>query len=199
MKKLLLTGFEPFLTNPINPTATIAERLDGMEIGDYQIVGKMLPVDFAKTGPKMLEEIEEHQPDAVIAMGVATGRSRITPERIAINCNDGAADNAGYTPTGEKIAKEGADGLFSTLPYQEMVKALTDAGLPAETSNSAGTYLCNNVMYHILLENKHKNLDRPAGFIHIPASHELALQTKNVPSFSYEDLENAIKICIRCL
>lgn len=199
MKKLLLTGFKPFLNNHINPTEKIVETLNGKEINGYTIVGKILPVDFKKSGVELLKYIDEIKPDAVISLGLANGRSKITPERIAINCNDGPKDNSGYKPDGEVIIEDGDDGLFTTLPIKKMVRELNEAYLPASISNTAGTYLCNNVMYHSLDYFKKKNQQVPSGFIHIPASHELAVEHRNMPSWSHEDLTKAIKICIECL
>lgn len=89
VKKVLLTGFEPFLDYPINPTMKIVEQLDGNIINKFKVVGRILIVDFAKSGKQLLQEIEDVQPDAVISLGLAAGRYKITPERIAINCNDG--------------------------------------------------------------------------------------------------------------
>ena len=199
MKKLLLTGFEPFLKFPVNPTMKIAEELHGMEIGSYQIHSEVLPVDFNKSGDALLEHIRKIQPDAVISLGLAGGRSKITPERIAINVNDGPADNTGHIPVDEPIDGNGADGYLTTLPIREMVNALKDAGLPAEVSNTAGTYLCNNVMYKALHFANQERPEMKSGFIHIPASHELAIQHGGIPSWSHEDLKNGIVACIEVL
>lgn len=198
MKKLLLTGFEPFLDNPINPTAKIIEALDGKTIASWTVEGKLLPVDFHQAGKHVLEAIQTHQPDAVISLGLAAGRQMITPERIAINCQDGAKDNAGYIPLGEKIQETGADGYFSTLPIQAMVNKLHANTFPARISNTAGTYVCNHVMYQVLHACKQQEKEIPAGFIHIPASHELALK-KTMPSWSQSDLTKAVELIITCL
>lgn len=199
MKKLLLTGFEPFLKYPINPTMEVVGYLDGKEINDYKVYGKILSVDFAKSGIQLVEEIDELKPDAVVSLGLAGGRFKINPERIAINCNDGPADNTGWKPSGEPIYSDGDDGIFSTLPIVKMVEGLVEAELPAAISNTAGTYLCNNVMYHGLYHTKTKGMNIPSGFIHIPASHQLALEQEKVPSWSQEDLNRAIEICLECL
>ncbi|WP_047984482.1 pyroglutamyl-peptidase I [Ornithinibacillus californiensis] len=198
MKKLLLTGFEPFLEFPINPTTEIATILNGETIGDYEVVGEILSVDFHKSGIQLLELIEKHNPDAVVSLGLAGGRNCITPERIAINCNDGPVDNNGHKPNGEKIFEDGPDGYFSKLPIYEIVSALKEAGYPAKISNTAGAYLCNNVMYHGLHYQSLNNLDLPSGFIHIPASHALAIK-KNMPSWSQHDLTEAIRLALTCL
>lgn len=198
LKKLLLTGFEPFLNHPTNPTEMIVKELTSQQINDYQIIGEILPVEFNTSGKKLVELLKTHQPDAVISLGLAAGRDRITPERIAINCNDGPMDNQGYKPNGEKIFADGPDGYFSKLPIQQMIDALKEQGLPAKISNSAGAYLCNNVMYHGLHYFAKEQQDVPSGFIHIPASHQLAVDS-NVPSWSDADLVKGIRLAIACL
>ncbi|MBM7551721.1 pyroglutamyl-peptidase I [Thalassobacillus pellis] len=197
MKKILLTGFEPFLDFPVNPTMQIAEELDGEKMNNHEIISRVLPVDFQKAGKELLTHIEETNPEIVIALGLAGGRPKITPERIAINCNDGPVDNRGHKPDGERICSEGPDGLFSTLPIKEITAALNGASFPAEISNSAGAYLCNNVMYHVLYHFHRKKDHKKAGFIHIPASHELAIKHGNIPSWSQQDLTAAIRLSIQ--
>ncbi|WP_060209779.1 pyroglutamyl-peptidase I [Sporosarcina koreensis] len=199
MKKLLLTGFEPFLNYPVNPTARIVEELHGMEIGGYRIHSEVLPVDFSVSGDRVISHIEAVKPDAVLSLGLSGGRFKITPERIAINVNDGAKDNSGHAPIDEPIIEGGADGYFSNMPIRKMVNALKGAGLPAEISNTAGAYLCNHVMYRVLHVVTERREDMLAGFIHIPASHELAVEHGRVPSWSHEDLKRAIVTCIEVL
>ncbi|MFG6114106.1 pyroglutamyl-peptidase I [Halobacillus sp. MO56] len=196
MKKLLLTGFEPFLDFPINPTMEIVNQLDGSKINDCEIIGKVLPVDFHESGEKMLAYIEEVNPDIVIALGLAAGRTKITPERIAINCNDGPVDNRGHKPDGEPIIKEAPNGLFSTLPIKKITARLQENGYPAEISNTAGAYLCNNVMYHALYHFHKTDQIKPAGFIHMPASHDLAIRHGKVPSWAQSDLIEAIHLAL---
>ncbi|MHA6253174.1 pyroglutamyl-peptidase I [Oceanobacillus sp. CAU 1775] len=198
MKKLLLTGFEPFLRHPINPTEKIVETLNQEEINEYLIIGEVLPVIFNQSGDSFIDLLDKHKPDAVISLGLAAGRNKITPERIAINCNDGPEDNEGYKPNGEKIVENGPDGYFSKLPIREIVENLKKSDLPATISNTAGAYLYNNIMYrglHYLAKNQ---IDIPAGFIHIPASHATALES-NIPSWSDADLIKAIRISIKSL
>jgi pyroglutamyl-peptidase len=197
MKKLLLTGFEPFLGFPINPTEAIVKELDGQAVGGFNVHGLLLPVDYETAGPKILQEIENVQPDAVIALGLAAGRTSITPERIAINCRDGEADNSGRALQDAPVVENGPDGYFSTLPIRKMVDVLNESGYPARISNTAGTYLCNNIMYTIL----HAAGDiKNAGFVHIPASHELAASSKKeMASWSQSDLTKAIVKIIETL
>lgn len=196
MKPLLLTGFEPFLDFTLNPTMRIVEELDGQTIGGYKIISKILTVDFNASGEQLLTHIRETDPDAVISLGLAGGRFKITPERIAINFKDGAADNEGNKPVDEPIRQGAEPGYLSTLPIRAMVDRLLEMGLPAEISNTAGTYLCNNVMYEALHYAKTEKPEMPSGFIHIPASHALAIQHGNIPSWSHEDLKRGVIICI---
>lgn len=199
MKTLLLTGFEPFLSFTINPTMKIVEELDGTIIGNYQVVGKIMTVDFASSGEQLLEHIKETDPDAVISLGLAGGRYKITPERIAINVKDGEADNKGYSPVDEPIYDNGQPAYMSTLPIRKMINTLIEKGYPAEISNTAGTYLCNNVMYEGLHYAANQKPSMRSGFIHIPASHELALQHGRIPSVSHVDLLTSIRVCIEVL
>lgn len=199
MKKLLLTGFEPFLKFTVNPTMKIVEELDGETIGGYKIVGRIMSVDFNSSGSELLAHIEDTRPDAVISLGLAGGRYKITPERVAINVKDGDADNEGHIPVDEPIAEGSEPAYFSTLPIRAMVNKLQENGFPAEVSNTAGTYLCNNVMYEGLRYAKAQDRPISSGFIHIPASHELAIQHGKIPSWSHEDLKNSIRICIEVL
>ncbi|MFC0015342.1 MULTISPECIES: pyroglutamyl-peptidase I [Allobacillus] len=200
MKTLLLTGFEPFLNFSENPTMNIVKNLHNTEIAGYQVVGKILPVDYKKSGDAIITLIKEVKPDAVVSLGLAGGRNQITPERIAINCNESdQPDNAGNKPKGEQIHTDGPDGIFSTLPIQQMVDRLYEAGFPAKISNSAGTYLCNHVMYRALYYFQQNNERVPTGFIHMPASHQLAIEHGRIPSWSQNDLHEAVEICLACL
>lgn len=199
MKKLLLTGFEPFLDFTVNPTMKIVEELDGKEVGGYKIIGKVMPVDFNASGNQLLGFIEETDPEAVISLGLAAGRYKITPERIAINFKDGPADNQGHKPVDEPIREDAEPAYLSTLPVRQMVDRLIEMGLPADISNTAGAYLCNNVMYEGLHFARHHKPDMPSGFIHIPASHELAIQHGKIPSWSHQDLLAGVRICIEVL
>lgn len=199
MKKLLLTGFEPFLDFTVNPTMKIVEELNGQDIGGYEVIGKIMPVDFNASGGHLLEYIEEIDPDAIISLGLAAGRYKITPERIAINFKDGATDNEGNKPVDEPIREAGEPAYLSTLPTRKMVNRLIEKGLPADISNTAGAYLCNNVMYEGLHFAKIHKPGMLSGFVHIPASHELGIQHGKIPSWPHSDLVRGIRICIEVL
>lgn len=163
MKKVLLTGFEPFLSNKTNPTMAIVQALNHTIIKEHIIIGEVLPVTFTGARAKLRALIKQEQPHIVIALGLASNRTTITPERVAINCMDGAPDNEGYFPQNEPIGNTAA--YFSTLPIYQIVDALEQAGFEAKISNTAGTYVCNAVMYELLSIT---NEQLPAGFIHIP-------------------------------
>ncbi len=199
MKKLLLTGFEPFLNHKVNPTELIVKELDGETIGNYEVIGRVLPVDYEEASPKLLKLVDEIKPDAVIALGLAAGRNKITPERVAINVNDGVKDNSGRVPVDQPIIEDGPAAYFSTLPIRQMVNALVEEGIPAEISNTAGTYLCNNVMYSVLHELEKRGEDLPAGFVHVPASFELGTQDGKLPCWPLKTIQEAVEVCIRTL
>ncbi|WP_031546536.1 pyroglutamyl-peptidase I [Salinicoccus luteus] len=195
MKTLLLTGFEPFLQFKENPTATAVKVFDGETIGDYRVVGRVYPVAFDKINDLITRDLDVFEPDVVVNLGLAGGRHTVDIERIAINCVDGRTDNEGFTPDGEKIDEAGPDGLFSTLPVKRLEKALKANHIPARISNSAGTYLCNNLMYTTLNHTRQKGQSIPAGFIHVPAHHEIGTEL-NVSSWSQDDINKAVGIIL---
>lgn len=195
MKKILLTGFEPFLSNPINPTMDIVHALNEKEFGDFKIIGHVLSVDFSKGPQQFIQIVDEVQPDIIISLGLAAGITKISPERVAVNIKDGEKDNAGNAFEDVLIREEGDVAYFSSLPIRAIVNRLAEDGYPAMISNSAGTYLCNNIMYEGLHYAQNKKNVR-AGFIHIPASFELAILHGRVPGWNSRDLLAAIELCI---
>ncbi|NGP44747.1 peptidase C15 [Bacillaceae bacterium SIJ1] len=162
MRKILLTGFEPFGSFESNPTQYIAKALDKTQFGDAVVESIVLPVEFDKGPAVALKAVHDCKPDIVIATGMAAGRDRITPERVAINWGEGKTA-LGFRESG-KLEQDGPDGLFSRLPLEELVSQLEREGIWAKISNTAGTYVCNAVMYTLL---HHTSI--PAGFIHVPA------------------------------
>lgn len=196
MKRILLTGFEPFLKFKINPTMEVVEALDGKIFEDYEICGRVLNVDFNESSKQLKEYIDEVQPDIILSLGLAGGRYKITPERIAINMKDGEPDNNGFAPVDAKIHEAGDDAYLTNLPIRRMVDRLNNEGYPAEISNTAGTYLCNNIMYEGLSYAKQQG-DVLAGFIHIPASFELAIQHGKIPGWNMRDLIDGVELCIK--
>ena len=166
MKKLLITGFDPFGGESINPSWE-AVKLLPEEIGEYTVYKLQIPTVFGVAAEKLLEKAAEIRPDVIISVGQAGGRAAVTPERVGINIRDARiTDNAGISPKDEPIVPGGPDGYFSTLPVKAMIAAITEAGLPAAISNTAGTFVCNDVLYTLL--HRYQGTGTRCGFIHVP-------------------------------
>ena len=193
MKRVLLTGFEPFHNASSNPTQEIVRVIQDDKLPN--VVTTVLPVEFGRAGLIACKLIDEIKPDVVIALGQAEGRAVITPEKIAINLDNARIpDNAGNMPSGTEIIPEGPDGHFSTLPVEEIVKTLQEEKLPASVSYSAGTFVCNNVFYLIQSHCKDKKIK--SGFVHVPLMESQAAEFPGLPVLSIEMMLNAIKIMI---
>lgn len=168
--KILVTGFAPFGNDILNPSYE-AVKLLPEQIAGAEIIKKELPVVFQKGGEAAIEAIREMKPDAVVLVGQAGGRTAITPERVAINCEDcrpDFPDNAGNAPGDAKIVEDGPDAYFSTLPIRKIVNKLNENEIPASISNTAGTYVCNDVMY-LVMHMLYKEFPQVhGGFIHVP-------------------------------
>ena len=194
--KILVTGFEPFGGDTVNPSSLAVELLPD-QIKETVIIKKTLPVVFGQAADLLIRTVEECSPDAVVCTGLAGGRKGITPELIAVNLRHARIpDNAGLQPEWEKILPEGEDGLFSTLPIREMTNALNAAGISAEISKSAGTYICNEVMYRLLAFCKKDYPEMPAGFIHLPYAAEYLPEGKEAFAMPLMQIKNALEICI---
>ena len=190
MKKLLISGFEPFDNEKINPSWE-AVRLLPDAVGDYRLTKLRLPVVFGAAADELLRVAEELCPDVIIAVGQAGGRAAITPEMVGINLRHGKIpDNAGHLATDEPIVEGGAAAYFSTLPVRKMVEGVKNAGLPAEVSYSAGAYVCNDVLYTLLAKTA-ENLTR-VGFIHIPYAKEQGKE----PSMEMGDIVRGLTAAI---
>ena len=170
MQTVLLTGFEPFDNDLVNPSWEAARQLDGVQVGDgVQIVARCLPCAFATAGVCLAQLIGELRPAMVIATGLAPGRSEMSIERVAININDARIpDNLGQQPIDTAVVVDGPAAYFSTLPIKAMVKALREAGVAAAVSQTAGTFVCNQVFY--LLQHRLAGAGVRSGFIHVPSS-----------------------------
>jgi pyroglutamyl-peptidase len=179
MKTVLLTGFEPFGGANVNPSWLAAKRLHGRMIRGHRIVARRLPVVFARSLPALRRQLKKVKPALVICVGLADGRSEITPERLAVNLDDARiADNAGRKPVDQPIVPGGPAAYWSTLPVKAIVRALRKRAIPARVSLSAGTYVCNHVFYGLMheLAKQEKGAARlrpgrravRGGFIHVP-------------------------------
>ncbi|QLG27912.1 peptidase [Halorarum halophilum] len=169
---LLCTGYEPFGEHETNPSGDVARALDGARLAGHDVVGEVLPVAFEDAGDRMRALLDEHDPVAVVATGLAAGRSGVSVERVAVNAADavGVPDNAGDDPVDERIDPDGRDGYLATVPVRRTVEACLDAGVPARLSNTAGTHLCNHLLYWTLAHLDATGRDAPAGFLHLPAT-----------------------------
>ncbi len=194
MKTVLLTGFEPFDGQAINPSEEIAREINDATIARHKVVGALLPCVFGAALKELKHQIKLHDPAFVICLGQAGGRAEVTPERVAINVDDARIpDNAGQQPVDRPVVKDGPAAYFSTLPIKAIVHELRRREIAAAVSQSAGTFVCNNVFYGLMHELA---LHRPSvrgGFIHVPFVPE---QTTDRPSLPFEVLTEAVRVAI---
>lgn len=199
--KVLVSGFEPYGEMSINPTQILAERAKSFGLEGVEVHSILLPVNYDECVERLLEEVERVSPDVVVSCGLYPGRTAVTPERVGVNAKDTMAedpipDNKGKSPVDEPVNPEGPDALFSLLPYRKIVDNLKDAGIPAFVSNSAGTYICNNTLYGLLDHVRSRDLPTVAGFVHFPASTEMAVEKPAMPSLTLGMMAEALKIVI---
>ena len=193
MTKVLLTGFEPFGKATLNPSGEIIRQISG-----DNIVTAILPVAYAQSAERLLALIAEHNPDVVICLGQAEGRTHITPERIAINLDDARlADNEGVIRNDVPIVVGGPVAYESTLPIKEFVKAVNDAGVPAAISLSAGAFLCNHIFY--VAQDHFKGTKVRSGFVHVPLMDEQAAEFPGLPTMQLAQMVKAVRIMLEVL
>ena len=198
MKKLLLTAFTPFDGEKINP-ALEAVKLVKDRIGNLLIVKLEVPTVFGKSIDTVREAIEREKPDFVLSIGQAGGRAEITPERVAINIDDARIpDNEGNQPIDEPIYPDGENAYFSTLPVKAMVEAIRKEGLPSSLSNSAGTYVCNHLMYGVLYYLDKRPVIK-AGFIHVPYIPEQTKNKKEMPALELSEIVRGLEAAITAI
>lgn len=197
--KILITGFEPFGGELINPSLEAVQRLENY-IGGAEIIKRSLPVVFQKSVETLIGYMESERPDAVICVGQAGGVSGITVERIAVNLMDASiADNEGYQPEDVAVSVDGPDAYFSSLPVKRIVQRIKDNGLPAFLSNSAGTYVCNNTMYGLLHYTEQHCPAVRGGFIHVPYIPEQVLDKPGKASMALGDIVKALGVAIEVI
>jgi len=193
MSTILVTGFEPFATSSLNPSAEIVKALKGDDL-----ITAILPVVFGQASAQLRELIDLHKPSAVLCLGQAEGRSAMTPERIAINLDNARiADNAGNQPLEQKINADGPDGHFSTLPIEKMVASMKAAGIPASISLSAGTFVCNHIFY--VLQDYLKDSPIKSGFMHVPLMDEQRKEFPNLPTMPVRQMVAGVQISLDLL
>ena len=165
-KRLLITGFDPFGGESVNPSYEAVKGLPDI-IGEYSLTKACIPTKFGAATEKVIELAEKIQPHAIICVGQAGGRGGITPEVIGINLRDASIpDNGGDMPKDEKCVSDGQNAFFSTLPVKAMVNAIKEKGIPASLSYTAGTFVCNDLLYTLL--HRFEGTDIKIGFIHVP-------------------------------
>lgn len=197
--KILVTGFDPFGREKINPAIEAVKRLPD-EINSAELKKLEIPTVFDKCAEIVHDAIGDFKPDYVLNVGQAGGRSSITVERVAINLDDGrVADNAGFKPTDRTIHKDGETAYFTQLPIKAIVRAIRKNGLPANISNSAGTYVCNHIMYQVQYMRDKDFPNIRAGFIHIPYLPEQVINRPNTPSMSLENVVKGLTIAIETI
>jgi len=193
--KIIVTGFDPFGGETINPSIECVKALP--EIEGVELIRLELPTVFKESAKRLNEVINDVKPDAVLSVGQAGGRPGITMERIAINVDDARIpDNISQQPIDETIQTEGEAAYFTTLPIKRIVKAIREAGISAEVSNSAGTFVCNHIMYQSLFAATKADKPFKAGFMHIPFIPE---QTTDKPSLPLEESTKALQIAIETI
>ncbi|GAB3604224.1 pyroglutamyl-peptidase I [Microbacterium aureliae] len=193
MTRVLLTGFEPFGGDAFNPSREVVRFLAQTWSGPGEIVADVLPVAFDEAGRRLRALIERHSPDVVLATGLAGGRAVVGVERIAVNLIDARIpDNDGAQPVDEPSVPGAPAARFATLPVKRIARDLVAAGVPAEVSHSAGTYVCNHVFYTAL---DAAPVGVRAGFLHLPWTAEHA-PARDAASLSFFDVARGVTVAI---
>lgn len=190
--KILVTAFDPFGGEAVNPAQMAVERLPE-RIGGHEIHKMVVPTVFGVSGDLVTAEMDRLRPDAVICVGQAGGRKAVTPERVAINIMDARiADNAGGQPVDLPVVEGGPAAYFSTLPVKQMAESIQAAGLPGEISNTAGTFVCNQLLYRVLHHAAEHMPGTGACFIHVPYIPRQVAERPEVPAMELEDIVKAL-------
>ena len=197
MKKLLLTGFEPFGGFKTNPSDLLAQELNEQEINSVQIIGSTIPLRYKEIHDQINSLIEKNNPDIVINMGQAT-RPAISIEKIAINLADASrvAYNCGSKPDEEKLIEDGPNAYFSSLPVKELVSYLRENNVPSYVSHSAGTFGCNQIMYYTLDIQSKSSPFAIGGFVHLPLLPDQTVENPQAPSMGYQTMKKGIQLII---
>ena len=197
--KILVTGFDPFGDDVINPAIEAVKRLPDT-IDGVDIIKLEIPTVFYKSADVVKEKIEEVHPNYVLNIGQAGGRYELTPERVAINVDDARIeDNEGQQPIDKPIKEDGAPAYFSQLPIKAMVDYMKKENVPASISNSAGTFVCNHIMYQSLYLAMTEFPDIKAGFMHIPFLPEQVVERPNTPAMALDDIVKGITAALKAI
>jgi pyroglutamyl-peptidase len=193
---VLLTGFDAFGGDDVNPSWLAVQALHGEAIHGHRIVAARLPTTFAGSGQALLKLLRTHKPALVVCVGLAGGRSALSLERVAINVDDAKiADNSGVQPVDVRVAKSGPAAYFSSLPIKAMLQSLTAAGIAAEVSQTAGTFVCNHVFYVLMhaLKKRRSLKGTRGGFVHVPY-----LPGQGMPCMPLGDVVRGLQIAVAC-
>ncbi|MBV8086180.1 MAG: pyroglutamyl-peptidase I [Chloroflexi bacterium] len=197
MLTILLTGFEPFGGEPVNPSSEAVDAIGLAPPAGLRLATAILPCSYARTLPSLRRAVAEHRPDAVICVGQAGGRTDISVERVAVNIDDGRiADNDGVQRVDEPIVPAGPAAYFATLPIKAIVARLRDRGIPSSVSGTAGAFLCNHAMYGALHLAATERPGIRAGFIHVPYLPEQAARHPGSCSMGLETLIAGLRLAI---
>ena len=195
MKHLIITGFDPFGGETVNPAWEAVSRLPDT-VGGYRLTKLQIPTVFAKAAEQVLAAAGADAPDVILCVGQAGGREAVTPERVAINCMDARIpDNAGNQPREKPVIPGGSDGIFSTVPVRKMADAIEEVGIPGKVSNTAGTFVCNDTLYRLL--HHYAGTAVRVGFIHVPHLPEQA--KAGGASMPLEDIIRGLSAAIKAL
>jgi len=194
--KVLLTGFDAFGGESLNPSWLAVKALHGRQILGHTVVAAQLPTVFDQSLVELDALLKKHRPALVICVGQAGGRGALSLERVAINVKDARiADNAGSQPIDTPVAPGGPAAYFTTLPIKAMLAAMQQAGVTAEVSQTAGTFVCNHVFYGLMHALATKRPLRPTrgGFVHVPF-----LPDQGVPNMTLEEMVRGLRVAVRC-
>ena len=198
--KILVTGFDPFGGESVNPASEILKRLPD-QVDGAEIIRLSVPTVRYRCTERVIEEIRRSDPDVILCLGQAGGRAKITVERVGINVDDQRIpDNEGNQVIDEPIYADGPDAYFSNLPVKKIVQYTNDAGIPAEVSNTAGTFICNHLLYSVRYWMERLHLDKKSGFIHVPyLPSQCVDKHAGLPSMSLEDMTEAVTAALRAI
>ncbi len=196
--KILITAFDPFGGDDINPALEAVKAIDENNLSGIELTKLEVPTVFGKSIDTLKQQLSKNEYEAVLCVGQAGGRFGLTPERVAINVDDARIpDNEGNQPIDEKIFADAPNAYFATLPIKAMVSAVKAKGLPASVSNTAGTFVCNHLMFgalHLCAESKCR-----AGFVHVPFIPEQVVERANTASMSQADITRGLEIMLQAI
>lgn len=196
--KILITGFDPFGGETTNPAIESVKRIDE-NIENAEIKKLEIPTVFHKSADVLEEAIKDFKPDAILCVGQAGGRFDITVERVAINQDDARiADNEGNQPIDTPIREDGKNAYFASLPIKRIVEEIRKDNIPASVSNSAGTFVCNHIMYQALYLSEKYGIEK-AGFIHVPFLPEQVIDKANTPSMSLDNIVKGLNAAVKTI